>query len=51
MSNKGATNFFCEKFKLELEIPYMWMAPEAINVLQPFLSLHLLLKVIEHIIC
>ncbi len=30
--------FICGKFKLELEIPYMWMATKAINVLQPFLS-------------
>jgi hypothetical protein len=27
-----------ENFKLELEIPYMWMAIEVNNVLQPFLS-------------
>jgi hypothetical protein len=30
--------FICGKFKLELEITYMWMALEAINVLQHFLS-------------
>ncbi len=43
--------FICRKFKLELEIPYMWTAIEAINVLQPFLSFASTLKVIEHIIC
>jgi hypothetical protein len=30
--------FICGKFKFKLEIPYMWMAAEAMNVLQPFLS-------------
>jgi hypothetical protein len=30
--------FICGKLKFELEIPYMWMAIEAMNVLQPFLS-------------
>lgn len=30
--------FICGKFKFELEIPYMWMAIQAMNALQPFLS-------------